>query len=486
MPKIIVVGLGPGSPRHVTKEALVVLNRGYPLFFRTLKHPAARYFALRLGTGRSFDRCYELGRDFEQVYRVITGKLIEAAKRHGTVVYAVPGHPLVGEATVERLSRIASGSGFDLRVVAGLSFLEPLLKSLHLDLLEGVTVLDALTLEDLKEPCRGHLVLAQVYNRPLASRVKLHLLELYPDDYPIQIVSSAGLPGERIEKTTLCALDRLSAFSHLTSLYLPPFPGKGLGDLLAIMARLRAEDGCPWDRKQTNRSLRQYLVEEAYEVLSAIDDEDDQALTDELGDVLLQVVFHSRIAEEEGRFDFYDVLNAVTGKLIRRHPHVFGSENAEDSSQVKLLWEQIKADERNLDQSSAAKKDAVLAIDHSLPALLKAYKLQKRAAEMGFDWPGIEGPLDKAREELAELEEACGKEDQPAIEEEMGDYLFTVVNIARFLKVNPEQALGKTILKFLQRFQYILDRVAETERPITDFSLYELDKWWEEAKKIKK
>ncbi len=481
MNKIIVIGLGPGNPEHLTLEAHKYLDSELPLFFRTIRHYSARRYTKGRKIIRSFDGLYDQGQNFEQVYRVITNNLLKAAGRYGTICYAVPGHPSVGEATVERLRRIGPRLGIKIQLVEGISFLEPILNTLKIDLLDGVKVYDALNLKNLKEPSAEHLVIAQVYNNAIASRVKLRLMDLYPDDYPVNVLRSAGLPGRQVMKMPLYALDRKSIFDHYTTIYLPPSERGRVGDLLEVMARLRAEDGCPWDRKQDHHSLRQYLVEEAYEVVAAIEREDDRDLQEELGDVLLQVVFHSQIAREENRFDFSRVIDTVVAKLIRRHPHVFGSGTASNASQVKVLWEQIKSDEKSVDQEAEA-----LPIDHGLPALLKAYKLQKKAAEAGFDWPCIEGPLDKAREELSELEEAFQDENRNAIEEELGDYLFTIVNLARFLEVNPELALGKTITKFIERYSYIIQKVKQSGRPVSSFSLEELDFWWNEAKKIGK
>lgn len=479
--RIIIVGLGPGNPTQVTVEARRLLTGDFPVYFRTLKHPAAQHYARLIKLRKSFDYLYDDNPDFEQVYRDIAGSLLDAAQKLQTIVYAVPGHPSVGEMTVEKLRRLGRRLGVKIDIVAGLSFLEPLLSRLKVDLLDGVTVFDALAISSMKEPCRNHLVIAQVYSRSIASQVKLKLLELYPAEYPVTLVGAAGMPKEFLKQVSLRNLDHLDLFDHLTTIYLSPFNRAGLGDLIEIMARLRAPDGCPWDQKQTHRSLRQYLVEEAYEVVAAIDSGSDAMLIEELGDLLLQVVFHSQIAREESRFDITAVTKAITKKLIRRHPHVFGTEHADDADDVKVLWEQIKADERNETWHHAA-----VSVDHGLPALLKAYKLQKKAAELGFDWPTLKGPLEKAGEELAELEEACIANDRQAIEEELGDYLFTVVNIARFLKVNPELALGKTITKFIERFGYVLAQVENSGKAIEDFSLEELDNWWNEAKKIRK
>lgn len=481
MAKIIVVGLGPGHPKHLTREAGYFLQKSGPVYFRTLKHPSARYSASKIKHYYSFDRLYDRCNSFEHVYRLITRSLIMAARKFGTVCYAVPGHPYVGEAVVEGLEKICFRLKIKLEIVDGLSFLEPLLSYLRLDLLEGVTVIDALNLDRLDEPCRRHLLIAQAYKRSIASSVKLKLLDLYPADYPVTVLKAVGMLQERHRVISLCELDHGIGYNHLTTIYLPPYQSGSIGALLQVMARLRSENGCPWDSKQTHHSLRQYLVEEAYEVISAIESDDDSLLCEELGDLLLQVVFHCQIAREEKRFDFGMVVDAIIAKLVRRHPHVFGSKKAANASEVKILWEQIKSDERNEEKGKVS-----LSLDHALPALLKAYKLQKRAAEAGFDWPCLDGPLDKAREELEELEEAFLKADPASIEEELGDYLFTLVNIARFLKINPEIALGKSINKFLDRFSHVLKQAEKTGRPINEFSLDELDRWWEEAKNSRK
>ncbi len=486
MSEIVVIGLGPGRRKHLTREAQKYLESGRPLYLRTGKNPVGRYYAGRKKT-RVFDGLYEQGKRFDEVYRTIIRELLRAVRKHKRICYAVPGHPLTGEETVKKLIRLASGLGIRVKIVPGMSFVAPLLSALEIDLLDGVRVVDALAVNRLKEPSSDHLVLAQVHSRLIASRIKLKLLELYPANYPVTVVRAAGTRQERLWSGPLFNLDRFRVFDHYATIYLPPYRGYLVGDLLEIMARLRSENGCPWDRQQTNRSLRQYLVEEAYEVVGAIEENDDSALKEELGDVLLQVVFHSRIASEENRFDFFQVTDGIASKLIRRHPHVFGSGSAADASEVRLKWEEIKLHEKSsLNKKQAKNNGPDINIDHSLPALLKAYKLQKKAADVGFDWPCIQGPLEKTREELRELEEAYEAGDQSAVEEELGDYLFTIVNLARFMNVNPELALGRTIGKFMERFLYVLKMAEKTGRPAAEYSLEQLDKWWEEAKKIRK
>ena len=246
--------------------------------------------------------------------------------------------------------------------------------------------------------------------------------------------------------------------------------------LIDIMAALRAENGCPWDKEQTHESLKRYLLEESYEVLDAIDSKDDAALCDELGDVLLQVVFHARLAEEEGRFNIDDVVDAVSNKMIRRHPHIFGEAHADNPDEVLTLWEQIKAKEKD---SSGEKKRGIMKLNDNLPALMLAQKIQDKASRVGFDWQDIQGPKDKLREELAELDEAVTDAEK---KEEFGDVLFAAVNVARFMDIDAEDALRQADHKFVRRFNYIEDEAAKQGKELTDLTLKEMDALWDEAK----
>ena len=245
-------------------------------------------------------------------------------------------------------------------------------------------------------------------------------------------------------------------------------------DLIQLMARLRAPDGCPWDREQTHESLRTFVLEEAYEVVRAIDQQDMGELKDELGDLLFQVVFQARLTEEAGRFDFDDVVRAITEKMTRRHAHVFGDRRAETAENVADLWERQKKEREG--------KGTFDGLPAALPALLKAWRVQKKAARLGFDWPDAAGPTDKIHEELRELEAAVAADDADAREEEMGDLLFSVVNLARKLDVNPEFALGRTVDKFITRFQGV-ERLADDRGiDLEAASLEEMDALWDEVK----
>jgi tetrapyrrole methylase family protein/MazG family protein len=270
--------------------------------------------------------------------------------------------------------------------------------------------------------------------------------------------------------------------------------GEWFERLAAVQARLRAPDGCPWDREQTHASLRTYLIEEAYEVLEALESGDDVKFAEEMGDLLLQIVFHSQIAKEAGRFDVSDVIREVHDKMVRRHPHVFGKKRAKDTAEVLKNWEQIKKEERRAAGSKdkdgsneAAKTSSLLdGVSKALPAALQGFQLTRRAARIGFDWESVEGVIDKMNEEAGELRQALGAKDAKRTEEEMGDLLFAAVNLARFLHVDPEIALKKANAKFSSRFRRMEALAAETGKALADVSRGQMEEFWDTAKRSEK
>lgn len=253
-------------------------------------------------------------------------------------------------------------------------------------------------------------------------------------------------------------------------------------DLLGIMKMLRSPEGCPWDREQDHETLKKYFIEETYEVLEAIDLKSPEKLCEELGDVLLQVIFHARIAQENGQFTMEDVIDRVSQKMVHRHEHVFGLAEAETADDVVNLWENIKKKEKGVKTQTDVLKD----VPPILPALMRSYKVQEKAAKVGFDWDHIEDAWQKVLEETEELHEAYDSMDKDKTEEEMGDLLFAVVNVARFLKIQPELALTGTINKFIKRFEYIETKSREMGKEMTDMTLQEMDALWNEAKKLLK
>lgn len=257
--------------------------------------------------------------------------------------------------------------------------------------------------------------------------------------------------------------------------------GRKFAELVAVMARLRAPGGCPWDRKQTFDSIKSYLLEEAYEVMDAIDRRDWRGLEEELGDLLLQPVFFAEMAAEQGLFGIADSLDAINRKLVRRHPHVFGDAQAETPDDVKKRWDEIKKEEK-AEQGAMADGSVLDGVPRNLPALMEAEKISHKAASLGFEWPDIGGVVDKVQEEARELAAARESSDQEKIEHELGDLLFTIVNLARFLKVDPEQALRKTSTRFRNRFRHVEQGVAAAGATLRETPLDRMEALWQEAK----
>lgn len=253
--------------------------------------------------------------------------------------------------------------------------------------------------------------------------------------------------------------------------------GSPFDTLVTIMRKLRAPGGCPWDAEQTHKSLKRYLVEETYEVIEAIDADSPELLKEELGDLLLQPVFHAAIAEESGAFTIDDVIQTLCDKLIRRHPHVFGDITIADSAAQVENWEQIKKQEKG-----ELRKSALSGVPPDLPALLKAQKITEKAARVGFDWEHADQVFAKVVEELHEFEEAWAENDNAHMEDELGDLLFAIVNLGRFLSIEPEEALRKTIARFQNRFQHVEDTLHTQGRNMKEATLQEMDQYWEQAK----
>jgi tetrapyrrole methylase family protein/MazG family protein len=255
------------------------------------------------------------------------------------------------------------------------------------------------------------------------------------------------------------------------------------GELLRVMARLRSETGCPWDKEQTHASLKPCLLEETYELLDALDNGETHKLREELGDVLLQVVFHSQIASEEGRFNAGDVISTLTEKLVRRHPYVFAGEPIpEDAASVLKQRLEIKAKEKKGGEPKSALGD----VPKAMPALARAQSISRRAAHLGFEWPHIDQVWEKVEEELRELKEAAASGDKSRITGELGDLFFTLVNIARFLDIEAEDALARMVDRFIERFRHVETKLAEADKGFEHASLEEMDKFWEEAKRREK
>jgi tetrapyrrole methylase family protein/MazG family protein len=477
---ITIVGLGPGDPELVTRRAWRILSEADEVYLRTARHPGVEELPIK--AYHSFDDWYDEADNFDSLYRRIAAEIVRLGARPEGVIYAVPGHPLVGETTVSLILEQASAQAISVTVLDGLGFIEPTLAALGLDALGGLQIHDAEAVAHLHHPPLNPDVpalLAQVYSGAVASDVKLTLANQYPDEHPVILVHGAGTAHQMLEQVPLHALDQSQHIDHLTSLYVPPLARKGSFEYFQeIVAHLRAPEGCPWDRKQTHESLRPYLLEETYEVLETLDADDTARLAKELGDLLLQIVLHTQIATEAGEFQMGDVIAHVTEKMIRRHPHVWGDVQVDGAEQVKVNWDQIKKQE-NAENNGGAPPSVLDGVPDTLPALAQAYNYHQRAARTGFDWERIEDVVAKLREELDELLNADSDE---ARAEEMGDVLTVVVNLARWVRVDPETALRASNRKFARRFRFIEQRAREQGQALEGMTLAEMEVLWGEAK----
>jgi tetrapyrrole methylase family protein / MazG family protein len=469
---LTVVGLGPGAPELLTVEAAKTLSSAPALYIRTAHHPVVGQ--LRTSVSPTFfDYAYDTGETFDQVYEEIAGRL-GAASANDEVVYAVPGHPLFGEAS----TRLLLQRGLVYRVVAGLSFVEPACAALGIDPIDSALQLaDSLALPEVS-PSRPLLV-GQVFSRRAASELKLSALRYYPGEHEVSVLHDLSLPEERLRSTPLSALDHDDDFNHLTAVFIPSLVPeqdvRTFSGLRRIVARLRSPEGCPWDREQTHESLKSDLLEECYEVLAALDGDDSHHVAEELGDLLNQVMLHTQIASEAGHFELEDVIEAIASKLVRRHPHVFAGLEVAGTGEVLRNWEAIKAAEDLQGEESPTLER----VPRTLPALHQASLLLERAARTGFRWPEIGDVLAKLAEEVAELESAQSARERS---EELGDILINLVNAGRHLGIDAEESLRRANEKFRARYAALERIVADESLDLQKMRLEQLLDLWTRAK----
>ncbi len=500
MSKITIVGMGPGDPNLLTREALELFQSIDELYVRTTRHPT---LAAPLFTGviHSFDAIYRRATSVESVYEQIANRLTKLARRRKGVVYAVPGHPLIGERSVKLVLASARADRIETRVIAGLSFVEPTLQAVGLDpLAEGLSIVDAqavVTNHFSQSTARDPFAMrarpfdvtvatlfTQLDSARLAADLKLVLLDWLPVDHEVVVVRGAGTLNMRIDRVPIALLDR-QAIDHLTSLYVPPISiledHAHFESLRHVTARLRGPGGCPWDREQTASSLKKTLIEEAYESVDAIDNGEStgdwRPLAEELGDLLLNIVLQAQIAQEENRFAFEDVVRGITEKLIRRHPHVFGDVIADDAGTVVQNWDRIKKEEKEGLPEASRLGDVPI----GFPALLRAEILQRRAVRNGFAWSTIEDIFAKLEEELLEVRAAHSDAERA---EELGDVVFVLVAMATFFGVELEDAVRQTTTRFATRFGAMERMASERAQDFVALPIEDKLVLWGEAKAL--
>ncbi|HLR02649.1 MAG TPA: nucleoside triphosphate pyrophosphohydrolase [Virgibacillus sp.] len=446
MGQIEIVGLGAGTlnqlPLGIYKK---IIRTEKPVYVRTLDHPVIRQLQSEGVTFSSFDVTYETYERFEEVYREIVSDLLAASETE-SIMYAVPGHPMLAESTVKLLLEQTER---EVKIAGGQSYLDDLFTTLEIDPIDGFQFIDATGFDRNQLNFRNHLIFSQIYDAFTASNVKLTLLEDLPADYRVTIVEAAGTDNEDVRVIALEDLDRSMEISNLTTLYVPPVPptlqNHTFTRLREIIAALRAPDGCPWDRVQTHESLREHAIEEVYEFVEAVDEEDDEGMIEELGDVLLQVMLHSQIGEDDGYFSVEDVIQTLTEKMIHRHPHVFKDIVVDSVDDVYKNWDELKKEEKGATRTSIFD-----GIPKHLPSLLKSYKVQKKVAketaEMGIDrlWETIDEKLTLLRS----LDVDPGD-----IEPILGQLLFEVVHLSRYHEINPELALSQAVNRYMEKYE---------------------------------
>ncbi|WP_084138969.1 nucleoside triphosphate pyrophosphohydrolase [Halalkalibacter okhensis] len=485
MKKINVIGLGAGDLDQMPLGIYRHLKNEQVIYTRTNDHPAVTELKKEGVEFRSYDHIYEQHDEFQSVYETIVKQLLQEVDAKKEITYAVPGHPLVAERTVQLLLEEERSGKVELSILGGQSFLDAMYTSLHIDPIEGCQIVDGTVLTRDELELTHHMIIVQVYDAMIASDVKLTLMERLPDDYEVTIATAVGSRDEQLVKVPLFELDRVTTLNNLTAVYIPPVTKEEslygeFSKLREVIATLRGPNGCPWDQKQTHESLKKYFIEEVYEVIEAIDEEDDEHLVEELGDVLLQIMLHSQIGEDNGYFSVRDVISGVTEKMIRRHPHVFGEVSVNHADEVVSNWDEIKKQEKG----PQAEESILSSIPKGLPALMEATKVQKKAAKVGFDWDDAAPMWMKLQEEIGEFMLEIKANNRDNMHKELGDILFVVVNLARFYNIDAEDALHSTNRKFKKRFGYIENALQAEGKAVSEMTLEELDQKWEEAKQI--
>ncbi len=477
---ITIVGLGPAGPATIDATTLAALrDPGHTVILRTARHPAADRLIDELGA-TSCDDLYDELDDFDGVYRAVADRVVAAAE-HGPVVYAVPGSPAVGERTVGMVVERAKDAGVDVTILPALSFLDLVYVEVGIDpIADGVQVLDA---RDLPDPLPLHVptIITQVDSVLRSGDVALALGRTLPDEIEVTVIDRLGDPDALVAAMPLHDLATYEGGAR-TSVFVAAHDA-GLLGLIATNRILRAS--CPWDMKQTHHSLLSHLVEEAYETADALGRLPADApggepdfgayaeVEDELGDLLLQVVFHSTLAAEAGAFDIDEVAEINRRKLVRRHPHVFGEVEVDGADEVLSNWEQIKQAEKGRDSLMDD-------VPTGMPAVARAVKVQKRASSVGFDWDEAEPVFAVLASEVDELREVVDDADRAS--EELGDILFAAINLARHLRVDPEVALRGAVDRFMGRFRHVEAEYHAAGRSMQEATLDELDAAWHRAK----
>ncbi|MBR6525413.1 MAG: nucleoside triphosphate pyrophosphohydrolase [Clostridia bacterium] len=470
MKSITVVSLGPGSREYLTLGALETMEKAEKLVLRTARCDAAEYLAEKGIPFETLDALYEDCEDFDELTGMIPEKLMAMAAEEN-LCYAV--FDAAADETVRELCEHVQ-----CRVIPGVSLASPFLSAAPQEKVEIQTA-SSLQVTGTQNP----LLILECDSKMLMGECKLQLLKWYDAEQPVLYFPPCEKGERTFETITLEEMDRQKKYDHTVAFLLPSvgltFRKKfDFYDLVRVMEILRGENGCPWDKEQTHQSLRADLIEEAYETAAAIDDEDWLHVADELGDVLLQVVFHAHIGDQTGTMELGEITTNICRKMIERHRHIFGTDVCEDAEAVVANWEKIKKEQRGFTTQSQVLND----VSRGLPPLMRAEKVQKKARQVGFDWDDPRDALKKVEEEAREVRQALEEGNRDHLEEEVGDLFFSCVNAARLSGVGSEMALMRATEKFVRRFERMENAVLRDGKALKDLTISEMDVYWDSIK----
>ncbi|MBP3540462.1 MAG: nucleoside triphosphate pyrophosphohydrolase [Clostridia bacterium] len=479
MATLTIVSLGSGSEEFLTRGTDRLLHEAKQLVLRTERHPMAEYLRSEGIQFETLDSLYEDCDDFDMFNNAAAVQLLTLLKQ-GDVCYAVSDAAF--DYTVFTLQRLKPRET-DVRILPGVSIAERCLALVDRDSC-AVRILTASEFGSYRLTPQEPLLLCEMHSRECAGDCKLKLMQLMPEEMTVSLITGDEKTGAlRREDISLTELDRQPHYDHLTAVYVPGVDMMSrtrfdMDDLVRVMMRLRAPDGCPWDKEQTYESLLPSLLEESYEYIQAVRDEDIDHMYDELGDVLLQVVFHAEVARQHGDFDILDVTTAICKKMIERHTHIFGNVVANTADEVLVNWEAIKRKQRGITSIGQAMED----VSTGLSPLLRASKVQNKAAKVGFDFADAKEALSKVYEEADEVAQCIDQ--KMDTEEELGDLLFSVVNVLRLCGKNGDIALYGAISKFISRFKGMEKHIKNAGKRIEDLTLSEMDVYWNTEKQV--
>lgn len=478
-PIVTVVTLGPGDPNLLTLQAAEALRQAKQLVLRTQRHGVSAWLQGQGIAFTSLDELYDQFEDFDELHAAMAQRLWQQAAEC-PLTYAVMDATNDGSVVALAAAKPVDGQ---LTCLAGVSMADAYLSALPQEATASLHILPATDCEAAQLDPRTALLITEIDSPVLAGSVKLRLTELYDDEMPVTFFPSTVKNHRKPQLIPLLELDRQRTYDHTVAVYLPPAPMQQrqrfcFADLVELLSILRGENGCPWDREQTHQSLRKYLIEEAYEAAAAIDEDDPDHLADELGDVLLQVVFHASVGESYGEFNIGDVTTAICRKMLYRHAHIFGNDHCATAEEVSANWERLKKAEKGLTTQGAVLAD----VSRGLPSLMRAGKVQKKAADVGFDWDSAAEALPKVHEEAQEVKAELDAGRDPA--EELGDLLFSCVNVARLCGLEAEDLLNRATEKFISRFTAMEKLIISSGKSLKGLTLREMDVYWNQVKSM--